>query len=213
MGTGQGGRKAAQLTSGTRRQIHTARVHREANALNAVFHGKCELDNHADTCCVGKNFIPLYYTGKICDVSPFLQELPSQEGIAVCTAATAFDDDQGTTFILVIDEALWFGECMEHSLINPNQIRATGIKLCDDPTDPYRDLGIEVEGINIPFHMEGSICSFKSRTPTDWELKNCRQIELTSDTEWEPDGLHFGLHSEALLDAPLTISAYKTRHR
>jgi len=102
---------------------------------------------------------------------------------------------------------------MEHSLINPNQIRATGIKLCDDPTDPYRDLGIEVEGITIPFHMEGSICSFKSRTPTDWELKNCRHIELTSDAEWEPDGLHFGLHSESLLDAPITISAYKTRHR
>ena len=30
-----------------------------------------EMDYHADTCCLGKNFIPLYYTGKVCNVHAY----------------------------------------------------------------------------------------------------------------------------------------------
>jgi len=84
----------------------------------------CEMDSHADTCCLGMNFTPIYFTGKICDVSPFLSNLPSQQGVQICSGATAYDDGDddgdGGTYILVINEALWFGEKMQHTLINPN---------------------------------------------------------------------------------------------
>jgi len=73
--------------------------------------------------------IPELFTGKICDVSPFLSDLPSQQGLQIGSGATAYDDGDGGTYILVINEALWFGEKMQHTLINPNQVRAYGVSL------------------------------------------------------------------------------------
>ncbi len=82
--------------------------------------------------CLGMNFVPIYFTGKICNVAPFLSNLPNQQGVQICSGATAYDDGDGGTYIFVINEALWFGEKMQ----NPNQVRAYGISLCNDPTDP-----------------------------------------------------------------------------
>ena len=36
--------------------------------------GNFELDSHADTCALGANFSPLYYTGQQYDVTPFSSE-------------------------------------------------------------------------------------------------------------------------------------------
>ena len=40
----------------------------------------------------------------------------------VARAATAWKDQHGMTYILIVNEALYFGNDMDHSLINPNQI-------------------------------------------------------------------------------------------
>jgi len=153
--------------------------------------GTCELDNHADTCCLGSNFVPIKFTGKVCDVAPFLDDTPSHEGIQICSGATAFEDDKGEIWILVVHEAIWFGDKMKHSLINPNQVRASGILLCDDPTDPYRHLGMKTQDFFVPFIMKGTICSFTTRTPTSWELDNCPRLELTSEDKWDPHQVCF----------------------
>lgn len=55
--------------------------------------------------------------------------------------------------------------------MDTNQCRSFGISLCDDPTDPYRPLGIQItEDMFIPFTMKGSTCGFESRCPTDTEI-------------------------------------------
>ena len=82
------------------------------------------------------NFQPLYFTSEVCTVSPFLSEYGTQNDIPICTAATAFDTDDGETIILEFGQGLWFGSRMERSLLNPNQCRHFGISICDDPTDP-----------------------------------------------------------------------------
>jgi len=112
---------------------------------------ECEMDSHADTCFLGSNYIPIYYTGKICDVAPFLSDLPNQEGIPICSGATAFEDANGCTFVLIINEALWFGDRMKNSFINPNQVRAFGIFLCDDSTDPHCHLEMTIQDCLIQF--------------------------------------------------------------
>ncbi len=177
--------------------------------------GACEMDSHADSCCLGMNFTPIYFTRKICDVSPFLSDLPSQQGVQICSGATAYDDSDGGTYILVLNKALWFGDRMQHSLINPNQVRAYGVSLCDDPMDPNRQLGMMVQDTFIPFTMAGTTCSFATRTPTSWELDNCPHLEITSNSEWNPCAPHFvqdpGEHTEDLFEAG--ILAYDTRHR
>ena len=101
-----------------------------------------EIDSHADTHCFGQNFIPYSWTDLICTVSPFLSTYKAVENIRICSAATAVTLESGETIILVFGQGLWFGDKMHKSLINPNQCRAFGVGVCDDPTDPYRKLGL-----------------------------------------------------------------------
>eukprot|EP00957_Ditylum_brightwellii_P099791 7601729-Ditylum_brightwellii.AAC.1 len=76
------------------------------------------MDLHADTCCAGANWCVVDFTG----------EVP----LAKC--ATVFTDkDDGAEMLLMVDQMLWFGTQLPHSLINPNQIRAYGIPINDNP--------------------------------------------------------------------------------
>jgi hypothetical protein len=44
---------------------------------------RSEIDNHADTCCFGANFTPLYFTDQVCDVSPFSDAYDSMTNITL----------------------------------------------------------------------------------------------------------------------------------
>jgi hypothetical protein len=107
--------------------------------------------------------------------------------IPVATVATAWDDrNTGQTYILIIHQALYFGPQLDHSLINPNQIRVTGIPVCDDPYDRHRHLGIDLGEIQIPFQTEGNTIYFSSRVPTEEELDNHQYLTLTDVEDWDP---------------------------
>src|SRR5688572_23725859 len=107
-------------------QQHNVSKLDSSKELLASVPGTCEINNHADTCCLGRNFVPVYFTGKVCEVTGYMEELPCQNNIEICTGATAYDTEFGDTVILIINEALWFGDRMRHSLINPNQVRSFG---------------------------------------------------------------------------------------
>ena len=48
--------------------------------------------------------------------------------VKVISGATAYTHpDSNLTYILWIHEALYFGTTMEHSLLNPNQLRHNGV--------------------------------------------------------------------------------------
>jgi hypothetical protein len=150
------------------------------------------MDNHADTCCFGSNFTPLYFTGQVCDVSPFTDSYDAMQIIEVCSAATAWDQlVAGPTYILEYHQGLWFGNKLSHSLINPNQSRNFGISLCDDPFDPHRKLEIHdpETNVRIPLDMLGLTCYFDSRVPSKYELDNCQHIIMTSDEVWDPTNM------------------------
>ena len=150
---------------------------------------RCEMDNHADTCCFGSNFRPTFITDQVCDVFPFHDGYEPQRKVPVVTAVTAWDDpDTGEAFILEFHQGLWFGSTLQHSLINPNQCRAYGISICDDPYDPYRELEIvdNVTETKIPLDIEGAIIGVTTRVPTDQELSDCIYIVMTSDYQWNP---------------------------
>ena len=68
------------------------------------------------------------------------------------TGATLWMDlGDGQEYILVFDEALYMGDTLEHSLINPNQLQSFGIIVQDTPF-ANAPLGIEdlSSGITIP---------------------------------------------------------------
>jgi hypothetical protein len=54
--------------------------------------------------------------------------------VPIVTGATAITNaTKGATFILVFNEAIWMGTHLEHSLLNPNQMRHHGITVQDNP--------------------------------------------------------------------------------
>jgi hypothetical protein len=156
-----------QITSGPRRVAKIQKKQRTEERENEPIPGfiaRNELDTRADTICAGINFCCLRPTGMTCSVQGFHQSFAPIPEIPVATVATAWDDlTTGQTYILVIHQALYFGIQLDHSLINPNQIRVTGIPVCDDPYDQYRHLGIDLGEMYIPFQTEGNTIYFNSR--------------------------------------------------
>ena len=99
---------------------------------------RCELDTRADTICAGRNFRILSTSGGVCDVKGFHDDYEAIKDVPIARVATAYCDGSGITYILVINEALFFGTSMDHSLINPNQICHNGIPVSDNPYDSGR---------------------------------------------------------------------------
>ena len=60
----------------------TIRAHTMAET-NADASGNCELDLHADTCALGINCIPLLYTGKTYNITPFSPEYEAMVDIPI----------------------------------------------------------------------------------------------------------------------------------
>ena len=149
-----------RVIAGARRTISTIE---RTQMTKAGHRARCEIDNHADTCCLGSNFLPLSFTGDLCDVSPYTDEYKPMTDIPICTGATAFrHPETGETFILIVHEALWFGDKLDHSLLNPNQIRSNGFPLSDNPFDTTRELGLELIDGLVPFNLAGTIVYFES---------------------------------------------------
>ena len=152
---------------------------------------RCELDTHADTCVAGPNFMVHEYTGENCDVAPYSKEYNPIVNVPVVNAITAYTDtDSGQTLLLRFNQVLWYGDKLDMSLINPNQIRYNGITVSDDPTNRDRLFGIDGDDFSVPFQMEGTTVFFESRVPSKWEIENCPVIELTMDVPWNPSEVY-----------------------
>ena len=110
---------------------------------------------------------------------------------------------------MVVNEALYFGSALDHSLINPNQIRHYGIPVSDDPYDPHRELGIDHEELFVPFQTKGATVCFESRVPTTSELKHCTYIVLMDEAiEWDPKEIHMN-SNRPYGDRHITINKVK----
>ena len=126
----------------------------------------------------------------MCDVKGFHNDYEAMKDIPVCQAATLWTADDGGKYILIINEGLFFGSQLDHSLINPNQSRHYGIPVSDNPYDSDKQLGIDHEDVFIPFGTSGSMVYFDSCVPSDEELEILPHVILTDgDSEWDPHGV------------------------
>ena len=116
----------------------------------------------------------LEFTERATDVYAYIKDFAPIIGVPILSGATAWDDPvTGQTYILVINEGLYYGNKMEHSLINPNQIRAYGIPLWYNTYDQSRngELSIELdEAVRVQMKTQGTKILFESRAPTKQEL-------------------------------------------
>ncbi len=153
---------------------------------NTMAENKC--DTNADTCCLGKNFVVLAPTFRTADVYAYDMSISPIENVPIVTGATAYDDPiTGNTYILVFHKSLYFGDKLDHTLINPNQVRSFGIPFWDNPFDPTRSLSIEVsDNLRIPLRTYGTKVAFKTRVPTADELEKSDHVHMTSAHPWNP---------------------------
>ena len=98
------------------------------------FYGCSELDSHADTIVAGKNCIVTKYTTKTCEVSPYSDAYESVKNVPVVQAATGYTSITGKEYILIFNEALYIPS-LDHSLVNPNQLRHYQTIVKDNPYD------------------------------------------------------------------------------
>ena len=129
-------------------------------------------------------------------MSPFLLKYTEQVNITICTGVNALELDSREVVIMNFGQGLRFGNRMEKSLINPNQFKQFGMKICDDPTDPHRILGIEAsEELFTPMETKGSNCWIIIQPATDDEFYNCQWILLSDELDCNSSNNTFEISS------------------
>ena len=78
------------------------------------------MDIRADTCCAVKNWRLSSTTGQLFDVKLFYNSYEKITNVPVGGSATSVVHDGVTMYILIFNEELFFGESIDHSLVNPN---------------------------------------------------------------------------------------------
>ena len=137
---------------------------------------RCELDSHADTCVAGANTLIVETTGQKVYVYGFHEALGPMANIDIGTAATIWDcPTTGISYMVIISEALCFGDEIADTLLTPNQVRANSVKVDDVPKQfdsksrhSIHSFPKPDEDVEIPLEMEGIISGFTTRKPT-WE--------------------------------------------
>ena len=84
------------------------------------------------------------------------------------------------------------GDAMQHTLINPNQLRYYGVKVQDNPmlSEPLSIIK-EDNSFNLELQIEGTNIFVDTHTPSDEELNTCKHIVLSSPHEWDPRTVKF----------------------
>ena len=149
----------------------------EAKIEDINSEGRLELDTHADTYEAEANTVVLDLTGKHVSVTPFCEEEyePITE-IPIATVAIAYDcPDTGRVWVLIINEALYFGSKVANTLLCPNQLQQYGIVIEDCPRQfdwsSSHSIFIPSHDIHFLLSLNGIISELVTRQPTDKELE------------------------------------------
>ena len=190
----------------SKREISQTRMEVEESAPNTMAENEC--DTNADTCVFGKNFCILAYSTRKADVYSYDKKAEPTRDVPIVQGATAYDcQESGMTYILVFNEGLFYGSRMDHSLINPNQVRHYGLEFWDNPYDRERGLKIASDdGLVIPMYSQGTKIMFRTRVPTREELEECPHITMTSPRPWEPSEVvlqEANIRRPSITDTPL----------
>ena len=154
-------------------------------------YGRSELDSHADTIVAGENCIVMQYTSRSCEVMPYSDEYEPLKDVPVVQAATGYTSSNGQSYILILNEALYMPK-LDHSLINPNQLRHYQVEVIDNPYDKGgMYIASPGEELVMGLMSEGTTIYFESWTPTLEDLSSLPHIVLSSPHPWNPSEVQF----------------------
>ena len=92
----------------------------------------------------------------------------------------------------MFNESLWMGDSLTQSLINPNQLRAFGSEVQDNPFS-NESLSIQPASHDIAFPIQtlGTIIYANTHAPTDRELGQHPHIVLSYTADWDTNHVQF----------------------
>ena len=100
--------------------LHSFKVEYEHQS---IVHAANKMDSNADTCCLGANFVILSHSNRFADVYAYDTSLEPTHNVPIVTGVTTYlDPVTGRSYLLIINEGLYYGTKLDHSLINPNQV-------------------------------------------------------------------------------------------
>jgi hypothetical protein len=120
------------------------------------------------------------------NVSPFLDSLGTATSVPIVTAAIAYDDKiTAKTYSLIVHQALYFGDSLEHNLLNPFQCHLQGVKINECPhilgptvTDDSHSMTFPHSDLKIPLSLNGIVSHFNSRRPTKEDSNDALTLSL-----------------------------------
>ena len=183
------GRRSSRIVSSIRRPA-ASNAKRKPSSLPPE--GRIELDSHADTIVLGANCVVLSHPGQTCEVMPYSDTYNAITDVPVVTGATLWTSPHdGDEYILIFNEALWMGDTLQHMPVNPNQLRAYGTTVQDNPFASSPLIFDPPNGPVIPLTTMGTIIYCTTRAPTDHELCSLPHIILSSSATWDPHNVVF----------------------
>ena len=154
------------------------------------------IDTWADTCCAGKHsYVQEFIDGKTVTASGFTSSLGSLTNLPIANVVYAYDDPGGYVLLLECNNAIYLGDKMEDSLLNPIQGEENGVRIDTRPRLYYPNAEtaqtmIFPDDTHLQVKYDGVLPYLPVRRPTKEELHTCRRLEITSRDSWDPFLMH-----------------------
>ena len=113
------------------------------------------------------------YTGKGCYVYPYTYAYDEIKIVPIVQETTSYDKPETEeTKILILNDAIWMVEKMEHTLVNPNQICYYGITLKKNLFTNYPILiSTEDHELSMTLVITRTVLGVSNRTANDRYLQ------------------------------------------
>jgi hypothetical protein len=169
-------------------------------------HSRTELDSHANMPVVCHNAYVISDTGKVADVSPFTPDYKSMQ-IKVVDAAVQYECPYtGTSYILVLRNALYVPS-MCHNLLPPFILRQAGLNVkevpkihVDEPTTADHSITFPETGFRIPLSLWGVFSYFPTTEPTATMMQESEEIYLLTPSRFNPHDDAYAANENSTLD-------------
>ena len=186
---------------------HFTSVYSPSNRLISALHrvsevslptdteARMELDSHADTCVGGSNTAIIGPVQRTVTVSAFAPGYGSKSYPLATVGTVWIDPETSIEYLLVINQAIYLGDELKHSLLNPNQLRTNGVQVDECPRQFDRrsthSIMVRDPPLMIPLELSGVVSCFTTRKPTQDEIENLQHVTLTGTARWNPESPDF----------------------
>ena len=149
---------------------------------------KLGIDSYADTSVAGRHaHVVEFIEGK--QISAKAWDNNTTHNLKIANVAYAYDSLNGQVIILLVNQAIYGGNKMNDSLLQPIQCLYNDVHIDTRPHAYYDDpsaQSIIFDDVKLPLEFNGPLPFLHVRRPTENEFNTCPHYALTSHDDWDP---------------------------